>query len=68
MLPAGRSTKACTYSRTVWAAIPKTAARADLTRRDPLEDNPAAVRDEMGRDNLFAISTSHPSAKVKGVC
>ncbi|KAF2603870.1 hypothetical protein F2Q70_00028331 [Brassica cretica] len=61
----GRSEKACTYSRTVWAAIPKTAARADLIRRDPLEDNPAAVRDGMGQANLFAMSTSHPQPKLK---
>ena len=37
----------------VWSAILRTAARAGLTRRDPLEDEPAAVRDGTGRINLF---------------
>ncbi|KAF2556844.1 hypothetical protein F2Q68_00017287 [Brassica cretica] len=32
-------------------------SRADLTRRDPLEDEPAAVRDGTGRINLFDIPT-----------
>ena len=41
----------------VWSAILRTAARADPTRRDPLEDEPAAVRDETGRINLFDIPT-----------
>ncbi|KAF3595193.1 hypothetical protein DY000_02027214 [Brassica cretica] len=39
----------------VWSAILRTAARAGLTRRDPLEDESAAVRDGTGRINLFDI-------------
>ena len=39
----------------VWSAILKTAAFAGLIRRDPFEDESAAVRNEMGRINLFEI-------------
>ncbi|KAF2570283.1 hypothetical protein F2Q70_00000887 [Brassica cretica] len=42
-----------------------TAARTDPTRRDPLEDEPAAVWDETGRINLFDIPTSDSEYESK---
>ncbi|KAF3553308.1 hypothetical protein F2Q69_00013274 [Brassica cretica] len=50
----------------------KTAARTDLTRWDPLEDEPAAVRDGMRRINLFDIPRfsylKNNSGKMKFLC
>ncbi|KAF3498620.1 hypothetical protein DY000_02055947 [Brassica cretica] len=42
----------------VWSAILRTAARADLIRRDLLEDESAAVRDGTEHINLFYIPNS----------
>ena len=42
-----------------WDDLLETATRAGLARRDPQRDEPAAVRDGMGRINPFDISTSN---------
>ncbi|CAF1974853.1 unnamed protein product [Brassica napus] len=55
LCPVGRSANAYMFYGTVWSAILRTAAHAELTRRDPLEDESAGVQDEMGWINLFTI-------------
>ena len=40
----------------VWDDLLETATRADLIRRDPQKDEPAAVRNGTRRINLFDIS------------
>ncbi|WZZ46144.1 hypothetical protein YC2023_042403 [Brassica napus] len=55
----------CTLAGRDWADLLETAACAGLTRRDPREDEPAAVRDGTGRTNLFDIPmcSIYPFAK-----
>ena len=51
----------CTLAGRDWADLLETAARADLTHRDPREDEPAAVRDWGGPTCLTFLHATHKS-------